>query len=105
MQNKGITLIRYVVISSNLDLSHYTHHLCTHLRVTAMSHPGISGSKQIKFANASNHSQVHYFILSSRDCDFSLENVQIELLLACHNDIYSYLAIVKVQLLTPDWPQ
>ena len=41
-----------------------THHLCMHIRIDmikAMSHPGISGGKQIKFANTSNHSQVPLF--------------------------------------------
>ena len=42
--------------------------------IKAMSHPGISGRK-IKFSNTSNCSQVHY-ILSNKDHDFSLENVQ-----------------------------
>ena len=47
-----------------IDLIHDTRHLCMHIRIDmikAMSHPGISGGKQIKFANTSNHSQVPLF--------------------------------------------
>ena len=55
--------LRYVVMKQ-IDLIHDTRHLCMHIRsdmIKAMSHPGISGGKQIKFADTSNRSQVPLF--------------------------------------------